>query len=96
MSGDLQAPEMCRDVAPGHISGGPLGPGGLRERIDAAYRALQAAGEVVPRGPAGDTMAEKITALVAILRAALAERDELRALVAADTAKMLEMMGRRS
>jgi len=33
MSGDLQAPEMCRDVAPGHISGGPLGSGGLRRSI---------------------------------------------------------------
>lgn len=66
------------------------------EKLMAAHRALEAAGDLIVRGPAGDTVAAKITALVAILRAALAERDELRALVAADTAKMLEMMGRRS
>jgi hypothetical protein len=66
------------------------------EKLMAVHRALEAAGDLIVRGPAGDTVAAKITALVAILRAALAERDELRALVAADTAKMLEMMGRRS
>jgi hypothetical protein len=48
--------------------------GALRERIDAAYRALEAANEMVPRGPAGDTLAEKITALVAILRTAYAQK----------------------
>jgi hypothetical protein len=66
----------------------------LAERIDAAYRAMEAANEMVPRGPAGDTLAAKIEALVAILRTAHAERAELRALVAADTKKMLEMMDR--
>jgi hypothetical protein len=55
---------------------------------------MEAANEMVPRGPAGDTLAAKIEALVAILRTAHAERAELRALVAADTKKMLEMMDR--
>jgi hypothetical protein len=68
--------------------------GALRARIDAAYRALEAVGEMVPRGPAGDTLAEKITALVAILRTAYAERDRARAVIAADTKRMLEMKDR--
>jgi hypothetical protein len=67
--------EVALDQRKREVDAARLEAGALRERIEAAYRAMEAANEMVPRGPAGDTLAAKITALVAILRTAHTDLD---------------------